>query len=230
MTVTCNDRDRILQDAEPAGLAALETHATACPACALELREWNELSRAAHDLRDTWDSPALWPRIHETLTNQAVSRSRPIATKLRMFHVKHFGFLSALVLRWQAAAAVLVLVALSASGAWLFWRTVHVDSPPPVGASPFLKSDALAEVERAEAAYIQAINKLAAQAQPRIESPATPLLASYREKLLVIDAAIADLRVQVDQNRSNAHLRAELTSLLQEKRETLEAILQEEIR
>ena len=123
-----------------------------------------------------------------------------------------------------------MLLALAGSGAWLFWRASHVVSPPPVAASPFLKGDALAEVERAEAAYIQAINKLAAQAQPRIENPGTPLLAGYREKLLVIDAAIADLRAGVEQNRSNAHLRAGLTSLLQEKKETLEAILQEEIR
>ena len=222
MNVTCNDRDRILRDAEPAQLAALEAHAASCPACALELREWNELSRAAHELRDAWDSPSLWPRIHEGLTNQAVSA--------KMFHVKHFEFLRGFLLHWQAAAAAFLLLALTGSGGWLFWRISHVVPPQPIGASPFLKGDALAEVDRAEAAYIQAISKLAAQAEPRLENPGTPLLAGYREKLLVIDAAIADLRAGIDQNRSNAHLRAELTSLLQEKKETLEAVLQEEIR
>ena len=220
MTVSCNDRDRILRDAEPAELTALEAHAASCPACALELREWNELSRAAHELRDAWDSPSLWPRIHEALTKQAV---RP-----RMFHVKHFEFLRGFLLHWQAAAAAFLLLALTGTGAWLLMRRPF--ESPPVAASPFLKSDALAEVERAEAAYIQAIDKLAAQTQPRIENPGTPLLAGYREKLLVIDAAIADLRAGIEQNRSNAHLRAGLTSLLQEKKETLEAILQEEIR
>ncbi len=220
MTVTCNDRDRILRDAEPTEFAALETHGASCPACALELREWNELSRAARELRDAWDSPALWPRIHQALAAQAVSP--------KMFHVKHFEFLRGLAFRWQAVAAALVLLALTGSGAWLLLRRPF--EPPSTTASPFLKSDALAEVERAEAAYIQAINKLAAEARPRIENPATPLLASYREKLLVVDAAIGDLRAHVDQNRSNAHLRAELTSLLQEKKETLEAILQEETR
>ncbi len=221
MNVTCNDRDRILRDAEPTELTALEAHAASCPACALELREWNELSRAARELRAAWDSPALWPRIHEGLTHQAVSP--------KMFHVKHFEFLRDFAFHWQAVAAVLVLLALTASGAWLLLRRPF-EPPPTTTASPFLKSDALAEVERAEAAYIQAINKLAAEARPRIENPATPLLASYREKLLVVDAAISDLRAHVDENRSNAHLRAELTSLLQEKKETLEAILQEEAR
>lgn len=222
MNVTCNDRDHILRDAKPVELAALEAHAASCPACALELREWDELSRAAHELRDAWDSPALWPRIHEGVTNQTV---RP-----KMFHVKHFEFWRSFLFHWQAAAVAFLLLALTGSGAWLVWRSSHVVPPQPVGASPFLKGDALAEVERAEAAYIQAINKLATQAQPRLENPGTPLLAGYREKLLVIDAAIADLRAGIDQNRSNAHLRAELTSLLQEKKETLEAILQEESR
>ncbi len=221
MNVTCNDRDRILRDAEPAALTALEAHAASCPACALELREWNELGRAARELRATWDSPALWPRIHQALAAQAVSP--------KMFHVKHFEFLRGFAFHWQAVAAALVLLALTGSGAWLLLRRPF-EPPPTATASPFLKSDALAEVERAEAAYIQAINKLAAEARPRIENPATPLLASYREKLLVVDAAIADLRAHMDQNRSNAHLRAELTSLLQEKKETLEAILQEETR
>jgi anti-sigma factor RsiW len=221
MNVSCNDRDRILRNAEPAELAALEVHAASCPACALELREWNELSRAAHELRDAWDSPSLWPRIHEALTAEE-SRNR--------FTWNILSFWRNFILHWQAVAAAFLLLALTGSGAWLFWRVSHVVPPQPVGASPFLKADALAEVDRAEAAYIQAINKLAAQAQPRLENPGTPLLAGYREKLLVIDAAIADLRAGIDQNRSNAHLRAELTSLLQEKKETLEAILQEESR
>ena len=87
---------------------------------------------------------------------------------------------------------------------------------------------ALREAEQAEATYLQSIDKLAALAQPKIEHPATPLMSSYREKLLLLDAAIADCRANVERNRANASLRHELGSLYQEKQRTLEEVLREE--
>jgi len=45
-------------------------------------------------------------------------------------------------------------------------------------------------VESTETAYERAIDKLAAEAKPRLENPATPLLANYHEKLLVLDGAL----------------------------------------
>src|SRR5215471_6334945 len=55
---------------------------------------------------------------------------------------------------------------------------------------------------------------------------ATPLLASYHEKLLVIDSAIDDLRAQAGMNPSNAHLRRQLLAMYQEKQRTLEEVLE----
>ena len=49
----------------------------------------------------------------------------------------------------------------------------------------------------------------------------------YREKLLVLDNAIAVLQDEVDRNRFNAHLRQELLSVYREKEITLRAILEE---
>jgi len=95
-----------------------------------------------------------------------------------------------------------------------------------VGSAPFLKTKALNEVEHAEDAYIKAIDKLAAEARPQLQSPDSPLLANYREKLLVLDSAIGDLRAQAGQNPSNAHLRYELLAMYQEKQRTLEEILE----
>ncbi len=83
------------------------------------------------------------------------------------------------------------------------------------------------EVERAQAAYEQAIDKLAAEAKPELENPATPVEASYREKLLVLDSAINDLRAQAGMNPSNAHLRQQLLAMYQEKQQTLQEILEE---
>lgn len=84
----------------------------------------------------------------------------------------------------------------------------------------------LTQVESAESAYVKAIDKLAAGAKPQLDNPETPLLANYREKLLVLDSAIDDLRAQTGQNPSNAHLRYELLAMYQEKQRTLEEILE----
>jgi hypothetical protein len=81
-------------------------------------------------------------------------------------------------------------------------------------------------VESAESAYVHAIDKLAADAKPQLDNPATPLMANYHEKLLVLDSAIGDLRAQAGQNPSNAHLRYELLAMYQEKQRTLEEILE----
>jgi hypothetical protein len=88
-----------------------------------------------------------------------------------------------------------------------------------------LKSAALKDVETAQAAYVQAIDKLAAEAKPGLENSSTPLLANYREKLLVLDSAIADLREQAAMNPSNAQLRYQLLAMYQEKQRTLEEVL-----
>jgi len=53
------------------------------------------------------------------------------------------------------------------------------------------------------------------------------LLASYREKLLVLDSAISNLREQAGMNPSNAHLRRQLLAMYQEKQQTLEDVLEE---
>ncbi|MGC2107380.1 MAG: hypothetical protein WA647_19960, partial [Candidatus Acidiferrum sp.] len=90
-----------------------------------------------------------------------------------------------------------------------------------------LNSSALDDVERTQAAYEQAIDKLAVQAKPQLDNPATPLQASYREKLLVLDSAIGDLRAQAGMNPSNAHLRQQLLAMYQDKQQTLEDILED---
>jgi len=52
-------------------------------------------------------------------------------------------------------------------------------------------------------------------------------MANYREKLLVLDSAIAECRAQLEQNSFNAHLRRELLSIYQMKHATLTEVLQE---
>jgi hypothetical protein len=214
----CADRDCIFADGSPAEWAALEAHAATCAECAEEIRAWKSLSVAATELRDYSEDPALWPRIHRSLVEEAArieqSKSRWSWESIRQ----------SFSLSWQAAAVVLLLVV---SAAVYQRRNVAVTKTPvPAASGDLLRNNALAEVERTETAYMHAIDKLAANAKPQLDSPETPLLANYREKLQVLDSAIDDLRAQAGQNPSNAHLRYQLLAMYQEKQRTLEEVLE----
>jgi hypothetical protein len=216
MNIKCKDRERIFEYGSSAEWAALEEHAAVCVACAEELRTWKSLSVAVEELRDYAESPALWPKIRQALAEQAESaRGRREGWSWRSL----FANFS---VTWQTAAACAVVAVLMISAGWLLRP-----GRPPVQQGSLLKSKALSDVERAESAYVEAIDKLAAEAKPQLDTPATALLANYREKLFVLDSAINDLRAEAGQNPSNAHLRYELLAMYQEKQRTLEEILEE---
>jgi len=225
MNVTCSDRDSIFEDGTPAQWAALEAHAATCAACAEEVRAWKALSVAAAEMRDYLASPALWSRIETALAANAAPATTP------SFQEKLSAWLG-FSLSWQLAAVSAFAVLLLVSGGLIYrHQGVTPMQKPPVNAAhavqdPLLKTKALDAVEKAETAYVQAIDKLAADAKPQLDKPETPLLASYREKLQVLDSAIDDLRAQAGQNPSNAHLRYQLLAMYQEKQKTLEEVLE----
>jgi hypothetical protein len=218
MNIKCGDRDRIFEDGTPAEWTALEAHSAGCTVCAEELRAWKAISAAAKEMRDYSDSPSLWPRIEQALAAESVAK---------VHRARRWSWLSlglGFSLGWQTAAAAALVLLLTVSAGWVYF---HRAGSSPSGDQSLLKSPALAEVERTQAAYEQAIDKLAADAKPQLENPATPLQASYREKLLVLDSAISDLRAQAGLNPSNAQLRQQLLAMYQEKQQTLQDILEE---
>lgn len=206
MTFHCDELDRALGSDDAALLAAARAHAERCASCRDEMRLADELTAAARTLHREWDSPQLWPAIAATLT----AGRHTIAS-------------------WQVLAAAAVLV-LAVAASLVSIRERFFASPPPDArpAGRLLSDEALAEVERAEAQYIGAIEALARKAAPALDASPSPVLANLRERLLVIDAAIADCRAEIERNRFNAHLRRHLLSIYQEKRRTLEEILEQE--
>jgi hypothetical protein len=217
MHVNCKDRERIFEDGTPTEWAALETHSANCPLCAEEIRAWKSLSVAAQELREYTESPALWARIERALIEEDARKTE--RTKSRNW----FSFLPNLSIGWQSAVAGAFVLILTVSAGWIILRQPRY----PASSDPsLLKSQALVEVESAETAYVKAIDKLAAEAKPQLDTPATPLLANYREKLQVLDSAIADLRAQAGLNPSNAQLRSQLLAMYQEKQQTLEEVME----
>src|ERR1700688_3920813 len=185
MILNCDDRERIFLDGSPEEWAALDQHATACALCAEELRAWKQLSTAAGELRDHEESSALWMRIESLLRQQ---QAAPAPRKSVWSSLDFWRHASP---AWQSALVGTMVVALAISSGYLY---THRAVPSADRGNTLLKTSALAEVERTERDYMAAIDKLAADASPQLNAD-TPLMANYREKLLVLDSAIADLRV-----------------------------------
>lgn len=194
-----------------------------CAACAEEVRAWKALSVAAAEMRDYSPSPALWSRIETALATNSAPAAAP---SLRDRMSAWLGF----SLSWQFATVGAFAALLLVSGGLVYrHQTLTPTQKQPVNSAqqdPLLKSKALDNVEKAETAYVEAIDKLAADAKPRLDKPETPLMANYREKLQVLDSAIDDLRAQAGENPSNAHLRYQLLAMYQEKQKTLEDVLE----
>lgn len=216
MNIACNARERVFLDGSPEEWAALEQHAITCATCAEEIRAWKHLSVAAQELQQYKEDAELWSRIEDSLIQEK---------QTQMVRDGFWGRLrlwGKIPLAWQAALAGTLVVVLALSVVYVVRHRVPTDS----GENPFLKNSALAEVERTERDYMNAIDKLAAQARPELDAPSTPLMASYKEKLMVLDSAIDELRAEAGRNPSNAHLRYELLAMYQEKQETLQEVLE----
>jgi hypothetical protein len=217
MNLTCNDRERVFLDGTAEEWAALEQHAATCPVCAEEIRAWKALSTAAAEMREYQEDPQLWMKIETSLKEQEERKAA------RRGFWEKLGFVGGISLGWQTALAGVLVLALAVTGAYVMHQRGPSD---PAVQSRLLKNSTLVEVERTEREYMKAIDTLAAEAKPDLDSPATPLMASYKEKLMVLDSAIDELRAEAGQNPSNAHLRYQLLAMYQEKQQTLQEVLE----
>jgi hypothetical protein len=197
MTFQCEDLERALQS--PELMPQARAHAERCDRCAQQLYLWSEISRLAPALHEEWKSPGLWARIRADMETAApVKRYAPW---------RH---------RAAAAAAAMAVLAVSAVLLWQPWHRAPSSSPE------FLTEQTLQEVQRAEAAYARSIEKLTRVAGPGLEQSPSPLAEAYREKLVLLDSEIAELRASVEDNRYNAYLQMQLASVYREKQTTLQ--------
>ena len=204
MNITCKQLDDLLLDGSPQAMQTAAEHAATCAACAETLESWNDISTTAQSLQTTWQSDLLWPRIERSLRQE---RRRSPMRRL-----------------WQIAAALLLTFGLGG--------TVYFAVRGQVRDARFdediLRISALDEVEKAERMHVQAIAKLEKLADAKIEHSESPLMVSYKEKLMLLDDAIAECEINIDRNRQNAHLREQLLSLYTDKQQTLRDVLREE--
>ncbi len=203
MTITCERIDDLLFEGDAASLELAETHARGCLACREKLDDWNDISRTAKSMQTTWPSDTLWPRIQRAIANETRSRAP-------------------MILRVAAALAVTIGLA----GILAYALHLHHEKQKAFDQA-ILRVTALDEVERAEKAHLIAINNLEKLAAPKLEEPQTPILVSYKEKLMLLDDAIAECQTNIDHNRQNAQVRKQLLSMYSEKQRTLQDVLRE---
>ena len=216
MKASCADLERALSGGEPEVLSAFEAHAQSCKACAKELAGWRKVAEAAPSLRKTWDSPELWPAIHQRLAEESQTPAARRASRPW--------------LRFLPAAAMAALFGVAAAGLLVFRNSGGRDplvSHWQTTKDPILAESAADEVEEAEKSYVDSIEKLSRLAEPRLMAASSPIALNYRERLSVLDSAIADLRSSIEQNRYNTHLRRELLAAYREKQKTLQDLMKE---
>ena len=177
-------------------------HAESCPACLQKLTEWNEISETAKELQHSWQSDLLWPRIERAIRVERRSRWQGQFLKI---------------------AAVLVVTVTLAAASWYAGALRSRQNFE----KEILQMAAVDEVERAEKTHVKAIETLEKLAEARLEESESPLMVSYKEKLMLLDDAIAECETLIEQNRQNAHLRKQLLAIYSEKQQTLREVLRE---
>ena len=199
MSIKCTDFDHLLMESDELALATAARHTETCAACAERLASWNDLSATARGMRASWENDMLWPRIERAVKSERRRGWRQLL---------------------QVAAALVIFAAL----ATVTWSVVRVRQFDNV----ILRASALDEVESAERQHVAAIDRLEKLTEPKLESPNTPLMVSYKEKLMLLDDAIAECQKGIESNRNNAHLRKQLLAIYSEKQRTLQDVLREE--
>jgi hypothetical protein len=201
MKIHCTEFDNLLLEGDAYSMDIAEKHAATCAACSETLTSWKEISQTARGMQTTWQTDMLWPRIERSIR----------AEKKRMPP-------------WMTIAASFAIFAIVGVMAWTAVVRVKANRFEKM----IIASGKIDAVREAEKKHREAIAALEEQTEDALEDPASPLLVSYKEKLMLLDDAIAQCETAIQQNRRNAHLRKQLLAMYSEKQRTLQEVLREE--
>lgn len=220
MSADCRALDALLEAGDPRALDSLRPHAQACARCGDRLRSFEEMSAAAPLLKKSWESRELWPKIRESLVRESFAAASTPAPRPERSAPTWPA--------WIPIAAIATLFLVSMVGLQVFRPSLgdrQIFGVRSIPRDPLLTDAALSDVERSEVEYVRSIENLSKLARPRLDTAATPLLLSYREKILLLDNAIAELNGEIRLNRYNTHLRRQLLGMYAEKQRTLRDVM-----
>jgi hypothetical protein len=190
-----------------------------------------EIERAARALRERWDSPDLLDRIQAAVaadSGAAAGESQPVFREeddAEYRGARVIEFRSRVMRALAIAASLAFLIAMGAVAATILgMRGERGQFDRWV-----LEEAALLEVEKNQKAHMDSIDRLAKLVEPKLEDASSPLALSYREKLMLLDQAIAECEAEIDVNRKNSHVRKQLIAVYSEKQRTLQQLMQENL-
>ncbi|MGJ5820454.1 hypothetical protein [Paludibaculum fermentans] len=201
--IDCARFQLALDTASPDDLAAARRHAEHCDPCRRELEAFEQVAQWAAARRRQWDAPDLWTRVESAIQSEP---ARPVRSLRPSYRV------------WAAIAALLLL-ALP-----VLWYVRRGGAQPGLSRD-FITAQTLQQVETSRSAYVQSIEKLNQLAQPALNDDRLQAMSAYRDKLLLLDQAIAETRAAAAGNRLNAQVQNQLAALLHEKQRTLQEVL-----
>ncbi|MBT3344165.1 MAG: hypothetical protein HN712_13375 [Gemmatimonadetes bacterium] len=182
---------------------AFQRHVSECDLCREKLRQDEQLLALAGGLKQPTPPPFLWEQIEVSLHAEKRGSGRT----------------------WIYRIAAVLVVSLGIGGAY-----VHFDAPTQRSTSSSLYSpSALEKVRDREREYVAAIEELAQAAGPRLDEMDLDLMLLYRDKIQTIDTQIARCLDALHNNPANTHIRRYLLLALQDKRQTLQEIVQLEL-
>ena len=181
-----------------------QRHASTCPTCKERVSQDARLMALAGDLEPPDPAPFLWDRIEATMVAEQGRRNRRRT--------------------WVYRVAAVLVVGLGL-GSFLHERPVGAEDTP----SNLYTATALEKVRDRELEYAAAIEELQQVAGARLELMDMELMVLYRDKMETIDTQIARCQQALRRNPANTHIHRYLFLALQDKKETLQEILQIEL-
>ncbi len=184
-------------------------HTANCSVCQSILEKNKRLMELSGKLRQPIHAPNLWKNIERNIQQERERKSNRIMS----------------LQRYKTAIYAMVAVFILVIGLSIYFSKTGVSQSSP----GLLAKTLLQEVKETESAYEDAIRGLEEATQNRFSEMDLELTLLYRDRLETIDIQIARCKTALDENPANTHIRRYLLAALQDKKETLNEVLNLEI-
>lgn len=173
----------------------LASHLHACVECSALLDDLRRVLARAQSLEDRPPRHDLWPGVAA-----AIGAAPPARRKLQLS-----------VPMLMAASVALMVLSGGGVALWMSARATPV-AVQPAPAAPVPENPSMSYTSRAERGYDQAIRSLEAQLEATESQLDTATARIVRQKLDVIDRALAEAQRALDADPSNSYLNGHLTA------------------